>query len=255
MKSDVGIYVKGEGEEAVYIAPYVDNLFMVGMKFENINVVKQELGRDFNMKDLGETEFLLEIEIRRYENGDVFLVQDKYARDVLTRFNMEGCKPMSTLELGAHLDSSQQPSSDVDMVKMIDIPYMSAIDNLMHLSTSTRPENFALASELSKFSHNSGVAYWVGVKRVLRYIGGTLGEGLMFKRGAQIEMWGYPDSGHAGDKKTSRGQSCYIFFSDGAAISWRSSMMKAVTHNSCESEYVGLSESGDVAVYLIQLQG
>ena len=42
--------------------------------------------------------------------------------------------------------------------------------------------------------------------------------------------------------------------SAGAAISWRSSMMKVVTYNSCESEYVGLVESSNEAVYLQQLQ-
>ena len=65
LKSDVGIYVKGEGEEAVYIALYVDDLFMVGMKLANIEVVKQGLGREFKMKDLREARFLLGIEIRR----------------------------------------------------------------------------------------------------------------------------------------------------------------------------------------------
>ena len=81
LKSDVGIYVKGKGEEAVYIALYVDNLFMVGMKLGNIDVVKQGLGKEFKMKDLGEARLLLGIEIRRQENGDAFLVQEKYARD------------------------------------------------------------------------------------------------------------------------------------------------------------------------------
>ena len=46
-----------------------------------------------------------------------------------------------------------------------------------------------------------------------------------------------------------------VFLSAGAAISWRSSMTKLVTHSSCESEYVGLSEAGNEAVYLNQLQG
>ena len=32
LKSDFGIYKKGEGEDAVYIALYVDNLFLVGRK-------------------------------------------------------------------------------------------------------------------------------------------------------------------------------------------------------------------------------
>lgn len=255
LKSDVGIYVKGEGEEAVYIALYVDDLFMVGMKLGNINVVKEGLGREFKMKDLGEARFLLGIEIRRQKNGDVFLVQEKYARGVLGRFNMEGCKLVSTpLELGSHLNSSQQPTSDIEVKKMIDVPYRSAIGSLMYLSTCTRPDISAAVSELSKFSQNPGVEHWEGVKRVFRYVSGTVGEGLLYKRGAQVGVWGYSDSGHAGDRETSRGRSGYIFLSAGAAISWRSSMMKVVTHSSCESEYVGLSESGNEAVYLTQLQ-
>ena len=36
--------MKGKGEEAVYIALYVDDLFMLGMKLANIEVVKQGLG-------------------------------------------------------------------------------------------------------------------------------------------------------------------------------------------------------------------
>ena len=118
----------------MYIAHYVDDLFMLGIKMAIIEVVKQGLGKEFKMKDLGEARFLLGIEIRRQKNGDVFLVQEKYARDVLSRFNMEGCKPVSTpLELGHHLDSSQQPVADDDKEKMANIPYRSAIGSLMYL--------------------------------------------------------------------------------------------------------------------------
>ena len=102
---------------------------------------------------------------------------------------------------------------------MINIPFRSAIGALMYLSTCTRPDIFAAVSELSKFSQNPGVAHWEGVKRVLRYVSGTVGEGLLYKRGAQVEVWGYSDSGHAGDRETSRGHSSYIFLSVGAAIS------------------------------------
>ena len=192
----MGIYVKGKGEEAVYIALYVDDLFMVGMKLVNIDVVKQGLGKEFKMKDLGVARFLLGIEIRRQENGDVLLVQEKYARDIISRFNMEGSKPVSTpLELGTHLDSSQQPTTNVDREEMCSIPYRSAIGSLMYLSTCTRPDISAAISELSKFSQNPGAAHWEGVKRVLRYVNGTVGEGLLYKRGAQVAVWGYSTQG------------------------------------------------------------
>ena len=256
LKSDFGIYMKGEGETAVYIALYVDDLFLVGRGLKEIQGVKDGLCSEFKMKDLGEAKFLLGIEIRRQNNGDVFLVQERYAQDVVARFNMEGCKSVSTpLDLGCHLDISQQPITDEEKAKMIDVPYRSAIGSLMYLATCTRPDLAAAVSELSKFNQNPGAAHWEGVKRVLRYLSGTMGEGLLYKRGAQVEVWGYSDSGHAGDKETSRGRTGYVFLSAGAAISWRSSMMKVVTHSSCESEYVGLSEAGNEAVYLNQLQG
>ena len=89
---------------------------------------------------------------------------------------------------------------------------------------------------------------------MLRYVSGTVSEGLLYKRGAQVEVWGYSDSGHAGEKEKSRDRAGYIFMSAGAAISWRSSMLKEVTHNSCESEYIGLSNAGNEAIYLQQLQ-
>ena len=47
----------------------------------------------------------------------------------------------------------------------------------------------AAVSELSKFNQNPGIAHWEGVKRVLRYVSGTVGEGLLYKRGAQVEVW------------------------------------------------------------------
>ena len=76
----------GEGEDAVYIALYVDYLFLVGLKLENIQWMKEGLSREFKMKDLGEARFLLGIEIRKLANGDVLLVQERYARDVLIQY-------------------------------------------------------------------------------------------------------------------------------------------------------------------------
>ena len=138
---------------------------------------------------------------------------------------------------------------------MENIPYRSALGSLMYLATCTRPDLAAVVSELSKFSQNPGTKHPEGVKRVLRYVSSTVRDGLLYKRGAQIEVWGYSDAGHVGDHETSKGRSGYVFMSAGAATSWRSSMMKLVTHSSCESEYVGLSEAGNEVVYLQQLQG
>ena len=49
---------------------------------------------------------------------------------------------------------------------------------------------------------------------MLRYVSGTVGEGLLYKRGAQVEVMGYSDSGHVGDKETmiDRSYVRYILF-------------------------------------------
>ena len=73
---------------------------------------------------------------------------------------------------------------------------------------------------------------------MLRYVSDTVGGRLLYKRGAQVEVWGYSDAGHAAYKETSMGRSGYIFMSARAPINWRSSMRKLVTHSSYESEYV-----------------
>ena len=90
---------------------------------------------------------------------------------------------------------------------------------------------------------------------MLRYIRGTLTHGLLYQNGGDLPVWGYSDSSHGNDEATRKGRGGYVFISDGAAISWRSSLLEAVTHSSCESEYVALSTAGNEALYLSQLQG
>ena len=93
---------------------------------------------------------------------------------------MEGCRAASTpLEPGSKLDASQQPTTIAGKFEMVDVPYRSAIGSLMYLSTCTRPDISAAVSELSKFSQNPGMAHWEGVKIVMRYVSGNVGDGLL----------------------------------------------------------------------------
>ena len=59
---------------------------------------------------------------------------------------------------------------------MWNIPYRSAIGSLMCLATCIRPDLATAVFELSKFSQNPRIAYWEGVKRVLRYVSGMVEE-------------------------------------------------------------------------------
>ncbi|MCO5606861.1 hypothetical protein L7F22_061052 [Adiantum nelumboides] len=57
--------------------------------------VKALLHKQFNMKDLGELRYFLEIELIRNESG-IWLLQKKYGLDMLVKYGMTDCKPIST---------------------------------------------------------------------------------------------------------------------------------------------------------------
>lgn len=127
--------------------------------------MKRGLHAAFKMKDLGGAKQNSRIEIRRHHNDDIFLVQERYARDVIAHFNMDGCKSMSTpLELVLQLGTSQQPVTDEGRGEMIDAPYTLAIESLMFFVICTRLDLATVVSELRKFSENQGAAQWEGVK-------------------------------------------------------------------------------------------
>ena len=52
----------------------------------------------------------------------------------------------------------------------------------MFVARHTRPDLAEAVSELSKFCQNPGLANWEGVKRVLRYMKGTVNVGVLYKR-------------------------------------------------------------------------
>ena len=72
---------------------YVDDLFITGGE-HLIKACKKDLASEFEMKDLGLMHYYLCMEVWQ-EDGNVFLGQGKYVADVLRRFRMEDCRPMS----------------------------------------------------------------------------------------------------------------------------------------------------------------
>ena len=56
---------------------------------------KEDLAREFEMKDMGLMHYFLGMEVWQ-KDGELFVSQGKYANEILRRFHMEKCKPMQT---------------------------------------------------------------------------------------------------------------------------------------------------------------
>eukprot|EP00253_Pinus_taeda_P029199 PITA_29199 len=69
----------------------IDSYFTSDEKL--IKYFKEDLARDFEMKDMGRIHYFLGMEVRQGD-GELFVSQGKYANEILRRFRMESSKPM-----------------------------------------------------------------------------------------------------------------------------------------------------------------
>jgi hypothetical protein len=81
-------------EKILILILYVDDLFITRGE-DLIANCRRGLASKFEMKDIGLMHYFLGMEVWQ-ENGHIFLGQGKYAADILSRFQMEDCRPMST---------------------------------------------------------------------------------------------------------------------------------------------------------------
>ena len=105
-------------EKHVIIALYVDDLLILSKSMTNINAVKKQLFKRFNMKDEGKASFILGIRIRRDAKGRLAIDQSTYIRKFLQDFGLENSRPVSTPIDGYHaltpFGPDDQPTDQTD---------------------------------------------------------------------------------------------------------------------------------------------
>lgn len=141
---------------------YVDGLFITGEK-RLISGCKEDLAMEFEMKDIGLMHYFLGLEVWQ-EDGHIFLGQGQYVVDVLSRFHMEDCRPMSIPMITNWKKLHASDSSLVDPTL-----YRKLIRSLMYL-VNTRPDICFAVNTLSQFMVEPRRVHWVVAKHILRYM-------------------------------------------------------------------------------------
>jgi hypothetical protein len=184
------------------------------------------------MKDLGEASFVLGIKIHRDRyRGVLGLSQEAYIEKILKKFNMHKCRPSpAPIVKGDRYGEHQCPKSKFERDRMQAVPYASAVGSLQYAQVCTRPDLAFVTGLLGRYQSNPGMEHWNLVKKVLRYLQGTKGLMLTYRRSDDLQIVGYSDSDYAGDDRKST--SGYIFTLTQGAISWKSSKQTIVTASS-----------------------
>jgi hypothetical protein len=92
-----GIYVKGQSQDNLNIVClYVDDLLITGSNEKEIEGIKSQMNAEFDMTDLGNLHYFLELEVTESSQG-LIIHQRKYITDILKRFNLLNCNPSNML--------------------------------------------------------------------------------------------------------------------------------------------------------------
>jgi hypothetical protein len=131
--------------------------------------------------------------------------------------------------------------------------YRRLIGSLRYL-VHTRPDLAFTVGFISRFMEQPMVEHQGAVKRILRYVAGTLDYCLHFtKAPGSARFIGYCDSDLAGDIDTSKSTSGTLFFLGNCLVSWQSIKQKVVALSNCEVEYIATSTTATQALWLSKL--
>ncbi|KAL1564721.1 Integrase catalytic domain-containing protein [Salvia divinorum] len=255
-KYDNCVYIKHKGETAIaHLLLYVDDMLVAGPCKSEIEIIKQQLQHEFEMKDLGEAKRILGMDIiRRRKTGELWLMQTEYIKKLLLRFRMSDSKGVCTpLSQQFKLSTSQRPANDKDRKEMSDIPYANIIGSIMYTMVCTRPDLSHAVSVTSRFMADHGREHWLALKWILRYLKKSANYGILYKKTEKLgeePLVGYCDSDYAANLDNRRSQTGYIFNLYGSAISWKSNLQSVVALSTTEAEYIALTEAVKESMWL-----
>lgn len=186
--------------------------------------------------------------------GTIAIDQAHYIKTILKRFGMDECNPVSTpMDNNQKLSKEMCPDNDEKRDEMKDVPYQEAIGSLMYAGQLTRPDICFAISSLSRYNKNPGKAHWNAVKRVFRYLKGTINAKLVFGTTGKTEIIGFCDADWANDTDDRRSTTGYTFLLNGGAISWNSNKQPTVALSTTEAEYMSMSSATQEAIWLKSL--
>jgi hypothetical protein len=205
LRTEHCLYLKVDEKNGTYclVCLYVDDLivaYTAKALFDSLLAKIQTKFKITHREELGKT---LGFQFERTPEGGIFMHQDAYVRDILTRFGMSECRAVSTpadhhvrlCKTGAHRVEKGAPlqggharqggcaDTDVDASSVRpNASYREVIGCLLWLSMGTRPDITFAVCQCARYSSDPKPEHWTAVMRILRYLKGTSDYGLHYHK-------------------------------------------------------------------------
>nr|GEW41299.1 retrotransposon protein, putative, Ty1-copia subclass [Tanacetum cinerariifolium] len=165
----------------------------------------------------------------------IFINQSKYALESLKKYGFESCDPMDTPIVEKSILDKDKEGKVIDQSH-----YRGMIGTLLYLTASRPDLQFAIFM-CARYQARPTEKYLYAVKRIFRYLRGTVNRGLWYPKDSSIALTAFADADHAGCQDTRRSTSGSLQFLGDRLISWSSKRQKSAAISSTEAEYIDLS--------------
>ena len=251
-RADPCVRYKKESGNYTITDTYTDDIFGASNNDQEVKRRKDEIGKVWEIKDVGENEYFLGMRVQQdLKLGTIRLTQRPYWEHVINRFHLDGITPRNTpLPTGITLDKDMSPKTDSERSQMDDKPYRSILGSVMWGQLATRPDLSFSISLLARFQANPGLEHWKALMHVIGYIKNTLDYGLTYSRDSDLSPHAFVDADYGGCKDTRRSTSGYVFMMAGGPVTWSSKRQATVALSTVEAEYVAMSRCAQQMVWM-----
>ncbi|PKU71363.1 Retrovirus-related Pol polyprotein from transposon TNT 1-94 [Dendrobium catenatum] len=229
----------------IYLLVYVDDILITGNDPDAIKTLVTQLQSKFTMKNLGNAHHFLGIAIESSPDK-YFLSQTTYAQSILRIAELQKCNSVSN-----PLATKTPDVSPTDPPCFSTTAYRRIIGSLQYL-TLTRPDIAYAVNMLSQHMHCPEVHHTALLKKLLRYIQGTLAYGLPITR-SNLTLRTYSDADWASDPITRKSTTGFCTFLGDTLISWTVKKQATVSRSSTESEYRALASATADTIWIKKL--
>jgi histone deacetylase 1/2 len=247
-KADASLFYFNKERYSLFVLVYVDDIIVASSSTDATKALLVDLQRDFALKDLGDLHYFLGIEVKR-GTTNMLLTQERYATEVLKRSGMDKCHSVDTpLSISEKLSIEDgEKLGPEDATK-----YRSVVGALQYL-TLTRPDISFSVNKVCQFLHSPTTIHWSAVKRILRYIKGTIKLGIKFSKSESMLVSAFSDANWARCVDDRRSTGGFVVFLGNNLISWMAKKQPTVSRSSTEAEYKALANATAEMVWVQQL--
>ncbi|KAG9442251.1 hypothetical protein H6P81_018105 [Aristolochia fimbriata] len=240
-KADSSLLIRSTAHSVTFSLVYVDDIIVTGISPLDIRELIQQLQKEFSVNDFGPLHYFLGIEVTRIPNG-LHLAQTKYTQDLLT-----DVKPLTTpIVAGSKLSKYEGTLLDDRTT------YRATVGTLQYL-TLTRPDIQSVVNQTCQFQLAPTDVHWSAVKRILRYLKGTLAHAIIIQPSFELGVDVYSDADWGGCPDDRRSITIFCAFLGGSLISWDSKKQPTVARSSAEAEYRTLAIAAAELTWILQL--